>query len=329
MNFWEAARASGASDIHAVTDQPLMLRIDGELLQNSKAPLPATVISEALRMILTEAQWTRFLQERAIDVSHVLSDGTRFRINCHFVSGAPAFAARLVPKDIPTVHELKIPSVVMDLCRAEDGMVLFTGPTGCGKSTSLAAILHARAQEESLNIITLEDPIEFLIPRGQGIIRQQELGADFPSFPEGLKHVLRQDPDIVMVGEMRDPESIALALSLAETGHLVLATLHTPNTIQSIDRIVDAFPPHQQTQVRLQLSLALRAVIGQRLLPRKDGGRIANREILIRTAAVANIIREHRLAELETVLQTGGDEGMCSFEQDLKRLIGEGQVEKV
>jgi twitching motility protein PilT len=182
------------------------------------------------------------------------------------------------------------------------------------------------SQEDGLNVITLEDPIEFQLPRGKGIIRQRELGVDFPSFPEGLKHVLRQDPDVVMIGEMRDLDSISLALTLAETGHLVLGTLHTPNTVQTIDRIVDVFPSHQQSQVRMQLSLSLKAVIGQRLLPRVGGGRIANREILIKTPAVANIIRDERLAELPSILQTGASEGMITFEKDLQRLKDEGVV---
>ncbi|MFA5799931.1 MAG: PilT/PilU family type 4a pilus ATPase, partial [Candidatus Peribacteraceae bacterium] len=253
--------------------------------------------------------------------------GTRMRINCHMASGAPAFAARVIPKEIPTLESVQMPEIVMDLCRQRDGLVLFTGPTGSGKSTSLAAIIQQLLSETPLNIITLEDPVEFQFRPEKGIVRQRELGTDFPSFPEGLKHVLRQDPDVVMVGEMRDLESIALALTLAETGHLVLATLHTPNSIQSIDRIVDVFPPHQQLQVRMQLSLSLKAVVAQRLLPRKGGGRIASREILVRTPAVANIIREHRLAELGSVLQTGTQEGMVTFEKDLKRLMKEGVVE--
>jgi twitching motility protein PilT len=205
--------------------------------------------------------------------------------------------------------------------------VLFTGPTGSGKSTSLASILSELTKSEPLNVITLEDPIEFELPSGKGLVQQRELGSDFQTFPDGLKHVLRQDPDVVMVGEMRDLETIALALTLAETGHLVLATLHTPNAAQTIDRIVDVFPPHQQMQVRLQLSLSLKAVVAQRLLPKKGGGRVANREILLQNPAVSNIIRENRLAELNSVLQTSQSEGMVTFDKDLKRLVKEGLVE--
>ncbi len=326
-NLWQAAIQQSASDIHVVTGQPLMFRIDGSLTPSGAPNLTEKQVTDLMHDFLTEAQYKRFLQEQDLDCSHVLSDGTRFRINCHIVGGKPAFTGRVIPQSIPTLAELALPDIVMDLARSRDGLVLFTGPTGHGKSTSLAAIISSLVEELPLNIITLEDPIEFHLPSGKGLVQQRELGVDFPSFPEGLKHVLRQDPDVVMVGEMRDLESIALALTLAETGHLVLATLHTPNTAQSIDRIVDVFPPHQQAQVRLQLSLSLKAVIAQRLLPKKGGGRIANREILIRTPAVANIIRENRVQELTSVIQTSVADGMITFEKDYKRLLKEGLID--
>ncbi len=326
-NLWQAAVKQNASDIHVVTGQPLMFRMDGVLTSSGAAKLSGKQVTDFIKDFLTDAQYKRFLAEQDLDCSHVLSDGTRFRINCHMVGGEPAFTARVIPKDIPSIAELHLPDVVMDLARSRDGLVLFTGPTGSGKSTSLASMISALTAEIPLNIITLEDPIEFQLPSGKGLVQQRELGVDFPSFPEGLKHVLRQDPDVVMVGEMRDLESIALALTLAETGHLVLATLHTPNTAQTIDRIVDVFPSHQQSQVRLQLSMSLKAVVAQRLLPKKGGGRIANREILIRTPAVANIIRENRVQELTSVIQTSASDGMITFEKDLKRLVKEGLVE--
>ncbi len=326
-NLWQAAVKQNASDIHVVTGQPLMFRMDGVLTSSGAAKLSGKQVTDLIKDFLTEAQYKRFLVEQDLDCSHLLADGTRFRINCHMVGGEPAFTARVIPKDIPTIAELRLPDVVMDLVRSRDGLVLFTGPTGSGKSTSLASMISALTAETPLNIITLEDPIEFQLPSGKGLVQQRELGVDFPSFPEGLKHVLRQDPDVVMVGEMRDLESIALALTLAETGHLVLATLHTPNTAQTIDRIVDVFPSHQQSQVRLQLSLSLKAVVAQRLLPKNGGGRIANREILIRTPAVANIIRDNRVQELTSVIQTSAGDGMVTFEKDLKRLVKEGLVE--
>lgn len=327
QNLWSAAMKKGASDVHAVTGSAVMVRIDGLLVPLSPEVLSESAVTAQMKKFLSDEQWKRFHTEGDLDCSTLLEDGTRLRINCHRTGGMPAFAARIIPETIPSLQDLLMPDTVMQLARDRDGLLLFTGPTGSGKSTSLAAIIQQLLAESPLNVITLEDPVEFRIRPGKGIIRQRELGTDFLSFPEGLKHVLRQDPDVVMVGEMRDLESIALALTLAETGHLVLATLHTPNSSQSIDRIVDVFPPHQQAQVRLQLSLSLRAVVAQRLLPRKGGGRVANREILIRTPAVANIIREHRIAELTSVLQTGQAEGMMTFEKDVKRLQKEGLIE--
>ncbi len=326
-NLWSDAVKRNASDIHVVTGHPVLVRIDGMLTPVADGVLTSQKVMALMKDFLNEAQFKRFEQAGDLDCSHTLPDGTRFRINCHMATGQPAFAARIIPNKIPTLEDVDMPDVVMELCRKRDGLVLFTGPTGSGKSTSLSAIIQQMLIETPLNLVTLEDPIEFQFDSHEGLVRQRELNTDFPSFPEGLKHVLRQDPDIVMVGEMRDLDSIALALTLAETGHLVLATLHTPNTAQSIDRIVDVFPPHQQAQVRTQLSMSLQAVIAQRLLPKKGGGRIANREILIRNSATANIIREHRLAELNSVIQTSQSEGMISFEKDLKRLIKLGLVE--
>lgn len=325
--LWQTAIDKNASDIHVVSGHPAMLRIDGALQQIGEASLSSKEVTDLIKDFLSDAQYKRFEAEQDLDCSYKLENGTRFRINCHMVAGNPAFSARVVPKNIPSLEELQMPEAVMNLARSRDGLILFTGPTGAGKSTSLAAILAMLTSEQSLNVITLEDPMEFELSSGKGLVQQRELGTDFSTFAEGLKHVLRQDPDIVMVGEMRDLESIAIALTLAETGHLVLATLHTPNAAQTIDRIVDVFPPHQQSQVRLQLSLSLRAIVAQRLLPKKGGGRVANREILVRNPAVSNIIRENRLAEINSVLQTGGAEGMISFEKDLKRLQKDGIIE--
>ncbi len=326
--LWNVAIERRASDIHVVSGHVPMLRVDGQMIVASDEVLAVSDVKSMIQEFLTDSQYKKLMDMGDIDCSHELSDGTRFRVNCHIVGSNPAFAARLINARSPTIEEIGLPPVVMDLCRKLDGLVLFTGPTGCGKSTSLAAIIDRINNENAVNIITLEDPVEYLFRSKKSLISQRELGSDFPTFPDGLKHVLRQDPDIVMVGEMRDLESIALALTLAETGHLVLATLHTPNTVQTIDRIVDVFPPNQQSQVRSELALSLRAVVAQRLLPRVGGGRIANREILIRTPAVANIIRDHRLTELASVMQTGADEGMVTFEKDYKRLAKEGLIEE-
>ncbi len=326
-NYWQAAVKQGASDLHVVSGQPVMFRMDGNLIPSGSDMMTPEQVTGLIHEFLNEAQYKRFVESQDLDCSHTLPDGTRFRINCHFAGGQPAFAARVIPDVIPSVQDLALPEVIMELARSRDGLVLFTGPTGTGKSTSLAAIITQLINELPLNIITLEDPIEFHMTSGKGLVQQRELGIDFPTFAEGLKHVLRQDPDVVMVGEMRDLESIALALTLAETGHLVLATLHTPNATQTVDRIVDVFPPFQQAQIRLQLSMSLKAVVAQRLFPKKGGGRVANREILISTPAVANIIRENRVQELTSVLQTSASEGMVTFEKDLKRLVKEGLVD--
>lgn len=322
------AVSKNASDIHVVTDNVAMLRINGVMTPASTEIMTADMVKAQITEFISEEKYAQFLKSGDVDCAYAMPDGTRFRINAHLASGKPAYSARIIPRDIPTLQEVMLPSQVVDICRARDGLVLFTGPTGSGKSTSLAAILNDFNQNETLNIITLEDPIEFYFKSAKSLVRQRELGTDFPSFPEGLKHLMRQDPDVIMVGEMRDLDTISLALTLAETGHLVLATLHTPNTTQTIDRIIDVFPAHQQTQVRYQLSLSLRAVVAQRLIPRKEGGLIANREILIRNAAVGNIIRDNRIAELQTVLQTHEEEGMITFDKDLKRLMKEGLLEE-
>ncbi len=324
--YWAMALKENASDIHLVSENVPMLRLDGVMTPVGEI-LSAQTVEQYIREFLNEQEYETFKKVGDIDCAYALPDGTRFRVNVHLAMGKPALAARLIPPVPPTIEEVQLPTVVMDICRSRDGLVLFTGPTGSGKSTSLAAIINQFNEEAPLNIITLEDPIEFTFKSKNSLIRQRELGTDFQSFPEGMKHLLRQDPDVVMVGEMRDLDTIALALSLAETGHLVLATLHTPNTMQTVDRIIDVFPAHQQSQVRYQLSLSLRAVIAQRLVPKIGGGLIANREILIKNPAVANIIREQRLAELPSVLQTSAEEGMISFEKDLKRLQTAGLVE--
>ncbi|TSC98431.1 MAG: twitching motility protein PilT [Candidatus Peregrinibacteria bacterium Greene1014_49] len=281
----------------------------------------------AVKSILGADRFKEFERTREMDSAYAVSN-VRLRVNCHFEKGVAGLTARIIPQDIPSIADVGLVTVADALCNLTDGLVLFTGPTGSGKSTSLAAIIHKINQERSKHIVTLEDPVEFLFPEGKGIIRQRQFGSDFLSFPEALKHVLRQDPDIVMVGEMRDLETIAAALTIAETGHLVFATLHTPNAVQTVDRIVDVFPPYQQQQVRIQLSLALKAIVAQRLIPKVGGGRVAQREILVTTPAVGHIIRDNRSQELKSVLQTGRDTGMTTFENDAKRLLKEGVISK-
>lgn len=328
QNVFAQAIASRASDIHMAVGAPLFFRIDGMLVPVNQDALTEKEVDAFVKTVLSEAHYKELKEQREVDSAFAMDDGNRLRVNCHYERENPSLVARIIPSVIPSVEDLALGEIVSLLNGHEQGLVLFTGPTGAGKSTSLASLITAVAAQRACNVITLEDPIEFLFPPSTGITRQRQLGTDFLSYPEALKRILRQDPNIVMVGEMRDPETIAAALTLAETGHLIFATLHTPNTAQTIDRIIDVFPPHQQPQIRSQLSTSLKMIVAQRLLPKAGGGRIANREVLMLTPAVANTIRDNRLQELQSVLQTGGESGMMSFEKDLKRLYKEGLVEK-
>ncbi len=321
------ALTKGASDVHLAVGSPIFFRIDG-ILHAEADVLNASDVEKFVKTVIGDDGWKRLEEQREIDVSYALDDGTRFRVNCHYERDNVGLVARVIPAQIPALESLGLQEVGERIAGMRDGLVLFTGPTGAGKSTSLASIIQHITATKPLHLVTLEDPIEFMLPQGKGVTRQRQFGQDFLSFAEALKRILRQNPDIVMVGEMRDPETIAAALTLAETGHLILATLHTPNAVQTIDRIIDVFAPHQQPQIRSQLSLSLRMVVAQRLLPRVGGGRIAQREVLVNTPAVANTIRDGRLAELKSLLQTGADSGMIPFEKDLKRLYKEGLIDK-
>ncbi|MFH2097501.1 MAG: type IV pilus twitching motility protein PilT [bacterium] len=310
-----------ASDIHLIADLPPIVRIDGIL---QRIPSMPTLTKENVKTlcvsILNEKQKEKYETERELDVSYEIKDTSRFRVNLHWEKENAGLVARVVSNDIPTMEELLMPPIVYDLLDLSQGLILVTGPTGCGKSTSLAAMIESLNNKRNANIITLEDPIEFIYEPKKSIIRQRQLGSDMLSFPEGLKHVLRQDPNIILVGEMRDLETIAATITLAETGHLVLATLHTLNAAQSIDRIIDVFPPYQQSQVRLQLSLFLRGIISQLLLPQINGGRVASREVLINTPAISNLIRENKVHQIKTAIQTSHEEGMMTMDQSLKQM---------
>lgn len=320
-SLFTLATERGASDLHLAVGLPPTIRVHGELKPLEDSALTPKKMEELVFSLLQANQKERFLKEREMDVSYQLKDGTRFRVNLHCEKDNFGLVARVIPTSIPSLEDIGMPEVVYNLTRMDYGLVLVTGPTGCGKSTTLAAMIKLINSERSLNIITLEDPIEFLFKPDKSIIKQRQLGTDMISFAEGLKHTLRQDPNVIMVGEMRDLETIATTLTLAETGHLVLATLHTSNAAQTIDRIIDVFPPHQQTQVRLQLSFSLKAVISQRLLPKQSGGRVAAREILLNNPAVANLIRENKIAQIKSVIQTSAEEGMVTMDQHLKRLV--------
>jgi twitching motility protein PilT len=327
--LFKVVEKRNASDLHLVVGLPPVLRVDGELEEiQAHTALTEKSIKELVFGILDREQEEKFEREKELDFAHEIENGTRFRVNIFFEKGNISLAARLIPQEIPTMESLEMPEVAYDLARKPHGLVLVTGPTGSGKSTTLAAMIDLINKEENVNIITLEDPIEFLFKPEKAIIRQRQVGFDTSNFADSLRRVLRQDPDVVMVGEMRDLETIATALTLAETGHLVFATLHTWSAAQTIDRIIDSFPAHQQTQIRLQLALTLRGIISQQLLPQIGGGRVAAREILVNTPAVANMVRENKIVQINTILETNAKLGMVSLRQDLRRLLKEKRIEK-
>jgi len=315
-----------ASDVHIAEGKPIIFRVEGDLTPASSGIATAEDVTDIVREVLG-VHYDRFQKEREVDVSYVVDQSLRLRVNCHFERGFPGMVARLIPTQVPTLTEVGLTGIAEKFCRLHEGLILLTGPTGAGKSTSMAAMIDKILREQTVHIITLEDPVEFLFDRGgSGLVRQRQYGEDFTSFGEALRRVLRQDPDVVMVGEMRDLETIRTTLTLAETGHLVFATLHTPNAAQTIGRIIDVFPPHQQPQIRSQLSLSLKVIIAQRLIPDVHDKLIPLREVLINTRAVANIIRDNRVHELPSVLQMGGEEGMMTFDKEAKRLLDSGVI---
>jgi len=254
--------------------------------------------------------------------------GARFRINIHQQEGKIGLAARLIPKNIPTPEELRFEPVLKDFSNLLDGLVLIVGPTGHGKSTTMASIIEEINKSRKAHIITIEDPIEFVFEDKKSLIEQREVGSDTKSFATALKHVLRQDPNVILVGEMRDPETIATVLTAAETGHLVFSTLHTSSAAEAIERIVDVFDGAKQKQVLIQLGTVLRGVVAQQLLPKKNGGRVVSREILINTPAVANLIKEYNIAQIQSAIQTGVKDGMSTMENSIKQLVKEGLVDE-
>ncbi len=318
-----------ASDLHLSVGNAPILRIEGELRAMEGEPkLTSSALSSLVLSILDPVKKEAFKQNLGIDFAYDIPRLGRFRVNVFFERRNMALAARIIPDKIPAMEDIMMPAVMYEQLAAKQGLILVTGPSGCGKSTSLAAMINHINDERSEHIITLEDPIEFIFENKKSIIVQRELGQDMLSFADGLKHIVRQDPNVIMLGEMRDPETISAALTLAETGHLILATLHTQSASQTVERIIDVMPPFQQDQIRIQLSMSLRAVLSQRLLAREGGGRIAAREILLNNDAVANLIRENKIAQIKSVLQTSARSGMTSIDQDLKRLVKEGLVSK-
>ncbi len=314
-----------ASDVHLVIGLPPMVRARGQISPLSQ--FPALTPEESKRLIysmLYEEQIGRFEAQLEFDSSFTVPGGCRCRVNVLMQKHGVEAVMRLIPDDIPDPTTLRLTPSILSLCRLPRGLVLVTGPTGSGKTTTLASMVQTINQERNGHILTIEDPIEFVYTPAKSVIRQREVGLHTRSFAEALRHALRQDPNVILLGEMRDLETIALAITAAETGHLVLTTLHTQDAPQSIDRIIDVFPPGQQSQVRSQLSTTLQAVISQQLLPRADGdGRIAAREIMISTPAITNLIREGKTHLLYGAIETGSKFGMIDMDTALANLVKE------
>lgn len=316
-----------ASDLHLQVGLPPMLRVDGALIPISGADILSDEAVETLIFaILDEDQKQILLKDKEFDFSFAFGELGRFRVNAFHERGNLAAALRLISNDILTIEQLGLPPIVNKFADYPRGLVLVTGPTGSGKSTTLAAMIHKINMERSEHIITIEDPIEYTHRSKKSVIVQREVHYDTYSFSAALRSALREDPDVVLIGEMRDLETIASAITIAETGHLVFATLHTNSAAQSIDRMIDVFPPHQQPQIRSQLSNILMAICSQRLIPQIGGGRIAAAEILVATPAVRNIIREGKTHQLEAVIQTGSEFGMQSMDKTLVNMVHNGTI---
>jgi twitching motility protein PilT len=325
VNLHQLLRAmieKGASDMHITTGSPPLLRIDGAIVPLKLAQLSPIETKQLCYSVLTEEQKIQFEKNKELDLSFGVKSLSRFRANIFMQRGAVSGAFRSIPFKILSFDELGLPPVVAELAAKPRGLILVTGPTGSGKSTTLASIIDKINSETRQHIMTVEDPIEYLHPHKRSIVNQREVGSDTGTFKQALKYVLRQDPDVVLVGEMRDLETIEAALTIAETGHLVFATLHTNSAIQSINRIIDVFPPHQQSQVRAQLSFVLEGVISQLLLPRAGApGRVLAQEVMVPNAAIRNLIREDKVHQIYTQMQVGQQKhGMQTLNQSLYSL---------
>jgi len=317
----ELVVAHNASDLHMAVGIPPVIRVDGKLRKTKYEPFDAQVAQRIIYDILLDEQIERFETELELDCAYQLQKIARFRVNVFKDRGTIAAAMRLIPTKIPTIDELGLPAVVQDLGRRPRGLLLVTGPTGSGKSTTLAGMIDQINRERAEHIITIEDPIEYLHTHRKSVINQRELGQDTHSFKNALRVALREDPDVILVGEMRDLETIALAITCAETGHLVMGTLHTNNAAESVDRMIDVFPADQQEQIRVQLSNNLLAVMSQQLLPRAgEPGRVAAIEIMIASSAVRNLIRENKAHQITSIIQTSGEMGMVTMDQALRDL---------
>ena len=325
--YFEAGIKAGASDVHIVGGEKPMIRVHGQLQDMEDKPLSGKEAAAAILDLMTAEQKKKFEDELELDMSYEVGSA-RFRVNVHKQVGQLGLAARIIPREIPTHDELRFEPTLRQLSNLLDGLVLVVGPTGSGKSTTLASMIEEINKSRKAHIVTIEDPIEFLFEDKESLIVQREVGADTKSFASALKHVLRQDPNVILVGEMRDPETIATVLTAAETGHLVFSTLHTSSAAEAVERIVDVFEGAKQKQVLIQLSTVLRAVVAQQLIPGAKGKRVAAREVMVVTPAVANLIKENNIAQIKSAMQTGVKEGMIPMEMSLKNLYKDELITK-
>lgn len=317
-----AANDHQASDLHVTVGSPPFYRINGQLLSFEQGKLTSENTKKMAKDLLQHGDWETFLKKGELDFSYSIEGVARFRLNIYYQRQQISLVARVIAANIPSLEQLGMPVILQRLTEKSQGLILVTGPTGSGKTTTLAAMIQYINEREEKHIITLEDPIEYLHAHQRSIVHQREVGLDTNNFASGLRAALRQDPDIILVGEMRDLETISTAITAAETGHLVLATLHTNGAVQTINRIIDVFPPYQQSQVRIQLASVLKGIVSQRLLANVDGtGRIAATEILINQPSIANLIRNEKADQITNILQTSRSQGMHSLEVSVKELL--------
>jgi twitching motility protein PilT len=321
-------KEQGASDLHLSEGSAPMIRVDGRLLKLDLPGMTRQGVRDLVLSSMNGEQLKRFEERWEVDFAKEIDDSTRFRCNVYRQINGVGGAYRTIPAEIRSFEELGLPDVMKRLSLLERGLVLITGPTGSGKTTSLATMVDWINQHKECHVITIEDPVEFFHSSRHSLINQRELGASTHSFANALRAALREDPDVILVGEMRDLDTVSLALTAAETGHLVLATLHTSSAVKTIDRVIDIFPAEQKSQVRSMMSESLQAVVAQTLLPRKDKGRIVALEVMIASIAVRNLIRENKIYQIPSVIQSGGKVGMQSLDQHLLTLVAEGKIER-